>query len=148
MREQSLRVLLVTDRSRTSSGLSAKLARGGVDVCADVDTPASAVSVVLSEHPDVCLVDAGLAEDALTAVTMITRRVSDAPVVMLGRDPTDDEMFDAIAAGASGFLPEDLPAARLVPALRDVSRGESAFPRRLLMRVVATLRQNGTLVAR
>jgi DNA-binding NarL/FixJ family response regulator len=59
---------------------------------------------------------------------------------MLGRDPSDQDMLDAIAAGASGFLPEDLPPARLKPALRDVSTGRSAFPRRLGALLVAALR--------
>jgi two-component system, NarL family, response regulator DevR len=140
MRESSLRVVVVADRPRTGRTLRAKLEGAGVDVCAKVNTSAAAVSAMLSERPDVCLVDAALADDALAAVAMITRRGGDAPVVMLGRDPSDQDMLDAIAAGASGFLPEDLPPARLKPALRDVSTGRSAFPRRLGALLVAALR--------
>ena len=140
MRESSLRVLVVADRPRTSRTLCAKLEGAGIDVCSNVDTSAKAVSAMLSERPDVCLVDAALADDALAAVAMITRRGGDAPVVMLGQDPSDQDMLDAIAAGASGFLPEDLPPARLKPALRDVSTGRSAFPRRLGALLVAALR--------
>jgi len=87
MRESSLRVLVVADRPRTSRTLCAKLEGAGIDVCANVNTSATAVSAMLSERPDVCLVDAALADDALTAVVMITRRGGDAPVVILGQGP-------------------------------------------------------------
>ena len=124
--------------------LCAKLEGAGIDVCANVETSATAVSAALSQHPDVCVVDAALGDDALTTVAMITRRAGDSPVVMLGEDPSDADMLDAIAAGASGFLPEDLPPARLKPALRDVSTGSSAFPRRLGAALVAALRDTAT----
>jgi DNA-binding NarL/FixJ family response regulator len=59
---------------------------------------------------------------------------------MLTQSTEDEDIFDALRAGASGYLLKDTDSARLVPALRGVLNGEAAMPRRLVLRIMDEFR--------
>ena len=63
---------------------------------------------------------------------------------MLTMSRDDDDLFDALRAGASGYLLKDMDAARLGSALEGVLAGEAALPRSLTARLIEEFRGRGT----
>lgn len=144
MSDPRLRVLVVSQRRPRA--FCAALEAAGVEVCAVVRDAARAVDTAPHEHPDACVVDARAERDgdALATVSAVAAAASDVPVVLVGANPTDRELLDAIEAGASGYLAGDTPDGRLEPILRDAVSGRSAFPRRLDGILLAAMRRATT----
>jgi DNA-binding NarL/FixJ family response regulator len=101
-----------------------------------------AVAVAERERPDVILLDIGLPiVDGLEA----TRRILDAPglgevrVVIVSTSESDEYLFGALRAGASGFLAKDTEPADLVEAVRAVARGEALLSRGVAGRLIAEI---------
>ena len=69
----------------------------------------------------------------------ITSALPDTAVVMLTASRDDDDLFDALRAGASGYLLKDMDPDRLGAALRGVMAGEAALPRSLALKVMRQL---------
>jgi DNA-binding NarL/FixJ family response regulator len=74
------------------------------------------------------------------AATEILRALPGTRVVMLSASSADVDMFEALLAGASGYLLKDSDAERLPFALRGVLRGEAALPRMLTARLIEEFR--------
>jgi DNA-binding NarL/FixJ family response regulator len=72
-------------------------------------------------------------------VHRLTREAPSCAVVLLAADPNEDSMLEAVAAGAMGYLPRDLPAERIAVAMLAVLNGEVAISRSMMARVVDEL---------
>src|SRR5205823_7134079 len=71
----------------------------------------------------------------------IARELPESAVVMLTVSRTDTDLFNALRAGASGYLLKDIDPARLPLALRGVLDGEAALPRRLVALLIEEFRE-------
>jgi DNA-binding NarL/FixJ family response regulator len=131
-----LRVLVVGSSAFVRQRLSAKLEQAGCALCAEAGNTAEAVVSARRERPDVYVVDVAHSGDGLATVTAISGRTH-APVVVLGPEPSDDDLRDSLAAGASGYVRWETPPSGLGSALRDLMDGRSAFPRRMDTLLVA-----------
>lgn len=140
--------VVIADRDiGTRTGVRVALEDGEFVVCAEEATAEGAVAAALEEPPDLCLLDADLPGGALQAAAVIAANLPETRVVMLAEAATDDEVFSALEAGASGYLLKEMDPARLAPALRDVLSGGAALPRRLTAQLIAEFRaraQQGT----
>jgi DNA-binding NarL/FixJ family response regulator len=101
---------------------------------------AEAVELALQRHPDVALMDIRMpVMDGLEA----TRRISGATelagtrVLILTTFEADDYVFEALRAGASGFLLKDTEPAELLAAVRVVARGDALLAPRVTRRLIA-----------
>jgi DNA-binding NarL/FixJ family response regulator len=130
MIERRLRVLVVGHSASVRQRLRPKLERAGCALCAEAGNSAEAAAAARRERPDVCVVDISNSADGLATVTDISARTH-APVVVLGPEPSDDDLRDSLAAGASGYVRWGTPPSGLRSALRDLMDGRSAFPRRM-----------------
>jgi DNA-binding NarL/FixJ family response regulator len=119
------------------------LEEGGFEVCAEVDTAGGAVDEAWEKRPDVCLLDIHMPGNGISAAAQITARLPETAVVMLTVSGNDVDLFDALRAGASGYLLKDMDPARLPHALRGVLAGEAALPRALVARVLDEFRERG-----
>ncbi|SDS85546.1 MULTISPECIES: response regulator transcription factor [Jiangella] len=125
----TIRVLIVDDQAMVREGFGALLAaQEDIEVAGSAANGAEAVDAVWRKHPDVVLMDVRMPVlDGLEA----TRRILKAPgdrhprVVMLTTFDLDDYVYEALRAGASGFLLKDAPAADLVHAVRVVAAGDA-----------------------
>ncbi|MGI5238177.1 response regulator [Dactylosporangium sp. CA-139066] len=124
-----IKVLIVDDQAMVRQGFAALLAaQPDFTVVGDAADGEQGVSLARERAPDVVLMDIRMPVlDGLQA----TRRLLDvAPglyrprVLMLTTFDLDDYVFEALRAGASGFLLKDAPAAELVNAVRVVAAGE------------------------
>lgn len=139
-----IRVLLVDDQDLVRSGFRLLLEREpDLDVVGDVGDGAQAVAVSAQLAPDVVLMDVRMPVlDGIEA----TRRLGALPrpprVLVLTTFDVDELVYDALAAGASGFLLKDVKAGVLADAIRTVHAGEAllapSVTRRLITRFVAS----------
>lgn len=121
-------------------GIRASLEEGGFEVCAEVGTAKAAVQAAVEKGPTICLLDVHMPGSGIRAAEQIVAQLPDTVVVMLTVSRNDDDLFDALRVGASGYLLKDTDPDRLPDALRGVLRGEGAIPRALIPRLVEELR--------
>ncbi|MDX6555164.1 MAG: hypothetical protein QOD86_1359 [Miltoncostaeaceae bacterium] len=130
------RVVIADDHAVMRDGVRAALEAGGFTVCADVGTGPAALAAALEHRPDVCLLDVNMPGGGIVAAQAIAERVPEATVVMLTVSRDDTDLFDALKAGAAGYLLKDIDPNRLPDALRSVLAGEAVLPRALVARMV------------
>ena len=140
----TLRVVVADDHAPTRAGVAAALERGGFAVSASVANAGAAVEAALRERPDVCLLDIRMPGSGLAAAGAITRKLPGTAVVMLTVSRDDDDLFEALRAGASGYLLKEIPSDELPAALRRVLDGEAVLPGALVARVVAEFRSRSS----
>jgi DNA-binding NarL/FixJ family response regulator len=78
--------------------------------------------------------------NGIRAAKEVTDQLPEAAVVMLTQSRDDADLFDALRAGASGYLLKDMDTDRLPDALRGVLAGEAAIPRTLVAQILDTFR--------
>ena len=136
-------VILADDHAPTRAGVRGALERAGFSVLAEVPDAAGAVEAAERERPDVCLLDIHMPGNGISAAAQITQAQPDIAVVMLTVSRDDNDLFDALRAGALGYLLKDTDPDRLPHALRGVLEGEAALPRALVARVIDEFRDRG-----
>ena len=136
------RVIVADDQELVRAGFRLILERNGIEVLGEAANGVEAVALANELRPDVVLMDVRMPElDGIEA----TRRLLAGPsvttrVLMLTTFDLDDYVYEAVRAGASGFLLKDVAPDDLVHAVRVVARGEAmlapAVTRRLLEQFV------------
>jgi DNA-binding NarL/FixJ family response regulator len=97
---------------------------------------------VASSRPDVILTDIGLPGlDGIEGTRILRERLPDVLIVALSVYDDDDNVFNAICAGASGYLLKNTPPARLLESLRDVVNGGAPMSPEVARRVIALFRE-------
>jgi DNA-binding NarL/FixJ family response regulator len=137
----SPRVLIADDHPPTRAGVRLALERAGFTICGEAWTADAAIDLAMREKPDVCLLDIHMPGSGIAAASAIADRVPKTSIVMLTVSQEDQDLFDALKAGAAGYLLKTTDPNRLPHALEGVLRGEAALPRSLVMRVVAEFRR-------
>jgi DNA-binding NarL/FixJ family response regulator len=120
-----LRLLIADDQPLMRAGFRAVLeATGEMEIVAEAGDGLEAVSAARATKPDVVLMDVRMPElDGIAATREIVARGGAPRVLMLTTFDLDEYVYDALRAGASGFLLKDLPAAQLVAGIRTVADG-------------------------
>jgi DNA-binding NarL/FixJ family response regulator len=116
------------------------LEAGGCEVLGEASTAEGAIRLTLEHQPDVALLDIHMPGSGIHAAQEIGRALPKTAVVMLTQSGDDDDLFDSLRAGASGYLLKDTDPARLGDALRGVLAGEAAMSPRLVGRVMDEFR--------
>ena len=135
-----LRVVVADDHPPTRAGVRGALEADGFTVVAEVGDARKAIDAALEHVPDVALLDIHMPGGGIAAASEISRRKPDMAIVMLTASRDDDDLFEALRAGASGYLLKDMDPDRLGSALRGVIAGEAALPRSLMAKVVGEFR--------
>jgi DNA-binding NarL/FixJ family response regulator len=136
----TIKVVIADDHAPTRAGVRMSLERGGFDVVAEAEDAPGAVAACVRERPDVALLDVYMPGNGIRAAAEIAERAPATAVVMLTISQDDQDLFDALRAGAAGFLSKDTDPNRLAPALRGVLAGEAALPRKLTMKLIDAFR--------
>ncbi len=129
--DTALRVLVADDQELVRAGFCVILEAAGFAIAGEAADGAQAVALAVSEQPDVVLMDVRMpVMDGLEA----TRRIMALPrapkVVILTTFDLDDYVYEALRAGASGFLLKDAPRADLIAAVRVAAAGDALLARR------------------
>lgn len=140
------RVIIVDDQAMVRAGFAALLAaQDGIEVVGQASDGEEGVALALRTHPDVVLMDVRMPKlDGLEA----TRRILAAPavadrtkVLMLTTFDVDDYVYEALRAGASGFLLKDAPPADLIAAVHVIAAGEALLAPSVTRRLIAEFAQ-------
>ncbi|MER5882413.1 response regulator transcription factor [Streptomyces sp. NPDC001941] len=139
----TIRVIIVDDQAMVRAGFAALLsAQPDIDVVGEAPDGRAGVEVARSTHPDVVLMDVRMPEmDGLAAAREVLSPppgVTHRPkVLMLTTFDVDDYVYEALRAGASGFLLKDAPPADLIAAVRVVAAGEALLAPSVTRRLIA-----------
>jgi two-component system, NarL family, response regulator DevR len=142
--EMNLRILLVDDHEVVRLGLKALLSRyPQFDVVAEAGDAQEALEKTLYYKPDVVVMDIRLpGRSGVEATQDIVRHRPETKVIVLTSYAEDDVLFDAIAAGASGYVLKQIGSDDLVRALMTVGRGESMLDPAVTQKVFQQVRTN------
>jgi DNA-binding NarL/FixJ family response regulator len=137
----TIRVLVADDQALVRAGFVALLdAQDGIAVVAEADTGAAALAAARESRPDVVLMDIRMPEmDGLAATRAIAAdpALAGVRVVVLTTFELDEYVFEAMRAGASGFLVKHTEPAELVRAVRVVADGEALLSPSVTRRLVS-----------
>ncbi|MFF7945274.1 response regulator [Streptomyces griseorubiginosus] len=136
----SIQVVVADDQELVRSGFSMILeAQPDIEVVAEAGDGAEAVAAVRRHTPDVLLLDIRMpVMDGLEAARRVCAG-SSCKVVMLTTFDLDEYVYDALYAGASGFLLKDVRRDDLVHAVRVVAGGDSLLAPAVTRRLVADI---------
>ena len=136
-----IKVLLVDDEGLVRSGFRALLdAEEGIEVVGEAADGAEAVERARATRPDVVLMDIRMPKlDGIQATRQIsaTRGLQHVRVLILTTYDTDAYVFEALQAGASGFLLKDAGPTELLQAIRVVAAGDSLLAPRITRRLIS-----------
>ena len=131
---------MADDHTRMRGRIRDALEAGGCEVCGEGASAEEAVRLAVEHRPDVALLDIHMPGNGIQAARDIVRRAPGVVVVMLTQSAEDDDLFDSLRAGASGYLLKDTDPATLADKLRGVLDGEAAMPPRLVARIMDEFR--------
>lgn len=134
--------LMIADHPAMRHGISMSL-NGNVRICAEAGTAEEAIRAAMRAQPDVCLVGRGLGGPDLATVRGICRAAPNAAVVVLAPHRDDDDMLDAIRAGAIGYVPGAVDPAVLRRIIDAVAEHEAVVPRAMVLELLMELRGGG-----
>ena len=139
----SLRILLVDDHEVVRLGLRALISRyPHFEVVGEAAGADESLQQVGRLHPDVVVMDIRLpGKSGIEATRDIVEAFPETKVIMLTSFADDDLLFDAITAGASGYVLKQIGSADLVRALESIGRGESLLDPVLTQKVFQRVRE-------
>ena len=138
-----IRVAIVEDRREIRDGL-AMLINGteGYRVTGSYRSMEEALEKLGHNLPDLVLSDIGLpGMSGIEGVRILKERHPDLMIVMLSVYDDDDRIFDALCAGANGYLLKKTPPARLIESLREAATGGAPMSPEVARRVVKLFRE-------
>lgn len=144
-----IRVLVADDQELVRAGFCALLeATDGLEVVAEAVDGADALELAALHEPDVVLMDIRMPRlDGIAATRKVLALPRPPHVLILTTFDTDENVFDALEAGAVGFLVKDTPPAQLIEAISAAMRGGAVISpgttRRFVDRIVATRTHQG-----
>jgi DNA-binding NarL/FixJ family response regulator len=131
------RVVVADDQELVRSGLQLVLETRGCEVVGVAADGREAVDVVRRTEPDVVLMDIRMpVMDGIAATRELTNGGSSAKVLVLTTYDLDRYVYDALGAGAAGFLLKATPPDRLVDGIRTVAAGEALLAPSLTRRLI------------
>jgi DNA-binding NarL/FixJ family response regulator len=138
-----VRVFLLDDHEIVRDGLNRLFeSKSDIEVVGEAGTAEEALSRIPPTRPDVALLDVRLPDgDGVEVCRDIRSRHPEIQVIMLTSFADDEALFDAIMAGASGYLLKQIKSDEIVEAVRFVAKGQSLLDPAVTGRVLERLRK-------
>jgi DNA-binding NarL/FixJ family response regulator len=140
-----MRILLADDHRLLLEGLTNLLSAKGHTVVATASDGYEALEQARRHRPDAVLMDVRMPRcDGLTATRLLSAELPEVRVVMLTTSDEDEDLFEAIAAGACGYLLKSVTGEELVEALTGLTDGVPPLSPVLAARLLAEFRRRST----
>jgi len=138
-----VRVVIIEDLREVREGLTMLITgTNGFECAGSFRTMEDAIKGIAGTQPDVILTDIGLpGMDGVEGTRILRERFPRVPILALTVYDDDDNVFNAICAGASGYLLKNTAPARLLESLREVVDGGAPMSPDVARRVVTLFRQ-------
>lgn len=144
-----IRVFLLDDHEVVRRGLAELISlENDLEVVGEAATAADALVRIQATRPDVAVLDVRLPDGSGVDVCREIRSETGIPCLMLTSYSDDEALFNAIVAGASGYVLKDIRGNDLVDAIRQVAAGRSLLDPAVTARVLDRLRNPSTEDAR
>jgi len=140
-----IRVVIADDQALVRSGLKMILGtEKDIDVVGEAANGRQVLEVAARTSPDVVVMDVRMPEmDGITATRELAQ-LADAPrILVLTTFEVEDVVYEALCAGASGFLLKDAPEQRLIDAIRIIADGSSVFAPHATRRLIEEFAHRG-----
>ena len=140
---QRVRLVIVDDHPVVREGIRRMLeTQVDIEVVGEAENGREAIDIIRALEPDVALMDLQMPVlDGVGALAELARTKTSTAVLVLTTYHTDADIFNAIDAGAAGYLLKDTPADHLFEAIRSTARGEPALAPRVANRLMSDLRK-------
>ena len=143
--DSEITVLLAEDHALFRQGLRELLDTAGLSVIGEASDGVNAVRLARELRPDVVVMDLNMPRmDGIDATSEIMKSERPPVVLVLTVSTTNDDVLDAIAAGAAGYLLKDADADEIVGAVRAASAGSSPLSPTIAGAVVRRVREQST----
>ena len=138
-----IRIVVADDHEVVRIGLAALLdQQPGFTVVGEARTGDEAVRVVMRERPDVVVMDIRMPDGSgIEACRILSREAPESRVIILTSYADSDALFEAIAAGASGYVLKRIGSSELVDAIRTVAAGRSMLDPAVTAQVLDRVRR-------
>src|ERR671912_941803 len=140
-RSQTARLLIADDHALVREGLRTMLSgEDGSEVIAEAHNGQQALDVCRELQPDLVLMEVRMpVMDGLEATKKIKAEMPQTSVMMVTMHENPDYLFEAVKAGAAGYVLKDASGERLLGAIRRTLEGESPLNQELAMRLLKRL---------
>lgn len=147
---QPIRVVLVDDHTLFRKGLAELLERGGViKVVGITGNPDEARRLLKEQKPDVAIVDLHMPPvDGTALLKQMRQEGIDIPTLLLTVSNAEEDLANALRAGARGYLLKDMEPEQVVDAIRRVLRGETVVAPAMTLKLVELLHPKRGAAAR
>ncbi len=136
-----MKIMLVDDHPLFMEGLQYLLQTHGLEVSATARNGREALIKARDLKPDIILMDIKMPEcSGLDALRLIKAEMPEIKVVMLTTSEEDDDLFNAVKFGASGYLLKNINASELIGMLSDIEKGEASFSPELAAKLLREFR--------
>lgn len=142
MSQNLIKVALIEDQRDVRDGLAVLInGSAGFKCVSSFRTMEDALRHIGADLPDVVLTDIGLpGMSGLEGINILKGRHPDLPIIALTVYDDDERIFDALCAGASGYLLKNTPPARLLESLKEVATGGAPMSPEVARRVIDLFR--------
>lgn len=141
--EQAISILIVDDHDLFRRGLRELLEERGFRVVGEAKDGQQAVQLALRSRPDVAIMDLNMpVASGVEATERITRDASGVAVLVLTVSASADDLVEALAAGAVGYLLKDAPADEIARAIHAAAKGDAVLDPRMTARLLGRLRES------
>jgi DNA-binding NarL/FixJ family response regulator len=140
---KKLRVLIADDHALVRSGFASLLTVNDIEVVGEACNGFEAVDMTLSLKPDIVLMDIKMPDcSGLEATRLIKAKMPQAKVVMVTAFDDDDDLFEAMKSGASGYVLKNVKAEDFIDLLSSVMNGEVVVSPWIASKIVDELFRN------
>jgi NarL family two-component system response regulator LiaR len=135
---KKIRVLVVDDQNVVREGIVAILSfQPDIEVVGEAVDGIQSLEIARKTRPDVILLDMVMPrQDGLTTIPMLRTIVQDARILVLTSFAESDRVYQAIKAGALGYMLKDTTRAQLLQSIRDVACGQASIHPSIAMKVI------------
>src|SRR6516165_11568306 len=128
-----IRLLLTDDHTLFRQGMRTLIsAEADIEIAGEASNAADAVALAEQVHPDIVLMDIGMAGmSSFEATRQIRKQCPATQVLFLSMYDDEDYLAECVEVGAGGYILKDSPADQLLTAIREVRRGGSYLSPRL-----------------
>lgn len=139
----SIKVAIIEDQREVREGLAILInGTAGFRCVGSFRTMEEALRFIANDPPSVILTDIGLpGMNGIEGIRILKERHPDVPIVALTVYDDEEEIFDALCAGASGYLLKETQPARLLECLREVTAGGAPMSPEVARRVIHLFRE-------
>lgn len=141
--DKPLRVLLIDDHLLFRKGVEAVLdTRPDIQIVGQGSNGLEAIALAHETHPDIILMDIAMEKcNGLEATRRIRQELPDIKIIMVTVSEEDKDLFEAIKAGAQGYVIKDLKVHQLFDVIDTVAEGEASFSGTIAVKILEEFRR-------